>query len=197
MKRGPQPFVTKVCPSCGIDKPRSEYYKKQGNVSYNCKPCTLEYNRKRVHRYLGKYRENQNKWRSKRYKSDAQYREKIAQQKKAAYDKRKDAINERRRERWLNDPNNPARLYFRSKYVKRCTPKWISARTLLDIYYRCPRGMEVDHIIPLKGLVDGRPVSGLHVPWNLQYLTVSQNRKKHNRISESDITHRSQAIMSV
>ncbi len=48
-------------------------------------------------------------------------------------------------------------------------------------------GQVVDHIIPIKGLIDGRRVCGLHVPWNLQYLTPAQNRKKKNRISEADI----------
>lgn len=42
---------------------------------------------------------------------------------------------------------------------------------LLEIYANCPEGHEVDHIHPLsKG--------GLHVPWNLQYLLVVDNRSK-------------------
>lgn len=38
-------------------------------------------------------------------------------------------------------------------------------------------GMTEDHIIPLLG----RKVSGLHVSWNLQWLTRSQNSKKSNK----------------
>lgn len=35
----------------------------------------------------------------------------------------------------------------------------------------------VDHVIPLNGKL----VSGLHVPWNLQIMTLSDNSKKGNR----------------
>jgi 5-methylcytosine-specific restriction endonuclease McrA len=189
MKRGPKPFVSKVCPACGADKPRSEYYRKLKTVSHRCKPCTNAYSSARAPRYYGRYREGQNAWRLNRYARDASYRERIAAQKKTAYDRRKQAINEARRERWANDPHNPARLYFRRKDVKLCTPPWVSKDALLAVYAACPKGREVDHIIPIKGLIDGRRVCGLHVPWNLQYLTQTQNRKKKNRISERDISH--------
>lgn len=44
-------------------------------------------------------------------------------------------------------------------------------------YDACPSGMVVDHVIPLQGAL----VSGLHVEYNLQYLTRSQNAAKKNR----------------
>lgn len=63
--------------------------------------------------------------------------------------------------------------------MKRC-PKWLSKeqkRQMRDFYKNRPVGMEVDHIIPLQG----ENVSGLHVPWNLQYLTEFENISKHNK----------------
>lgn len=181
------PFKRKICPSCDIDKPREDYYKKLNTVSYLCKQCSNARCKERASRYFGKYAAYQNEWRSTRYATDPAYREKIAQQKKASYEKRRDTINEARRERWANDPLNPARLYYRRKDVKNCTPVWASKDELLAVYANCPKGMEVDHVIPLKGLIDGRRVCGLHVPWNLQYLTPRANRVKKNRISESDL----------
>lgn len=61
-------------------------------------------------------------------------------------------------------------------------PKWLTKEQLkqiVDIYVNCPEGYEVDHIIPLRGKL----VRGLHVPWNLQYLPISVNRRKSNKLA--------------
>lgn len=44
-------------------------------------------------------------------------------------------------------------------------------------YDKCPENHVVDHIIPLNG----ENVSGLHVPWNFQYLTGDDNGEKSNK----------------
>lgn len=58
------------------------------------------------------------------------------------------------------------------------TPKWVNIEDIKKIYQNCPNGYQVDHIIPLQG----KNVCGLHVPWNLQYLTITENLKKSNKI---------------
>lgn len=62
------------------------------------------------------------------------------------------------------------------------TPKWLTKEQLKEMenfYINCPEGYEVDHKTPLQG----REVKGLHVPWNLQYLLISDNRRKSNKVA--------------
>ena len=187
MKPGKKPLESKVCPVCGIDKPRSEYYKKAHTISHKCKPCTLADVRSRAPQYFGKYSEYQNQWRRERYATDEEYRARVSDQKKAIWAANQEAVNAARRHRWANDPHYPARKYYRRKDVKDRTPQWVDLNDILEIYANCPKGMVVDHIVPLKGKIDGMPVTGLHVPWNLQYLSKAQNLKKNCRISMKEL----------
>lgn len=71
-----------------------------------------------------------------------------------------------------------AKIAKRNALKLSATPKWVDTKELEKIYERCPEGMEVDHIVPLQG----KDVRGLHVPWNLQYLTRSENASKSNKV---------------
>jgi len=64
----------------------------------------------------------------------------------------------------------------RSKLLDRVVP-CSNIMNIKQIYVNCPKGYEVDHIIPLQN----KNISGLHVSWNLQYLTKLKNLSKANK----------------
>jgi len=67
------------------------------------------------------------------------------------------------------------------------TPPWLNAAQnaeIESIYNYCAAlrsvglNYHVDHIVPLQG----KTVSGLHVPWNLQVIPANDNLRKANRL---------------
>jgi hypothetical protein len=60
---------------------------------------------------------------------------------------------------------------------KNQTPSDADLNEIKEFYLNCPIGYEVDHIIPISK-------RGLHTLSNLQYLTISENRKKWCKIME-------------
>lgn len=63
-----------------------------------------------------------------------------------------------------------------SKIVSGLTQAYKTEIDALYDFCQVFAGYEVDHIVPLQG----KCVTGLHVPWNMQILTVSENRRKSN-----------------
>ena len=63
---------------------------------------------------------------------------------------------------------------YRAKLLAQ-TPPNADRAAMREFYAACPEGYEVDHIIPIsKG--------GLHTLENLQYLTITENRRKSNKL---------------
>ena len=87
--------------------------------------------------------------------------------------------------RWRQNNPGKCRAWRAKRRAALCqrTPKWLTKNQLqqiTDFYINCPKGMVIDHIYPLQG----KYVSGLHHPDNLQYLSVTANSIKQNRCPE-------------
>jgi hypothetical protein len=67
----------------------------------------------------------------------------------------------------------------RKVYKLKACPAWVDLGEIERIYISCPKGYQVDHIVPLIN----DKVCGLHVPWNLQYLTAKDNAVKGNKFN--------------
>jgi len=80
-----------------------------------------------------------------------------------------------------------ARTRLRQARKLNATPAWLTREhkdEIADIYEQAVHAEKltgikhhVDHIEPLQG----KDRCGLHVPWNLQILTATENLSKHNR----------------
>lgn len=95
-------------------------------------------------------------------------------------DKNRDYLREKDRKYSTENPALiRAKAMLRHSVKLRRTPAWANREDLVSVYENCPPGLEVDHIVPLRGAI----VSGLHVPWNLQYLPPLENVMKSNKFS--------------
>jgi hypothetical protein len=112
----------------------------------------------------------------------AEYRnankQKLAELNKQWREKNKDVLSEKRK-KYQKDNAELINARCMKRHCKKLQriPKWADLDKIKDVYANCPKGMEVDHIIPLQGEL----VSGLHVAENLQYLTQKENCSKNNK----------------
>lgn len=162
------------------------------SCSKSYKRVSEEHTRKRVSEYCKarwgsikvdpKAHAKCNEYRRARYSKNP---EKFRQEKKDHYTRLSDvqylkhldrAAKFRKTEKW-RICNNEKEARRRSSKLK-ATPPWADHGKLKEIYRNCPKGMHVDHIVPLKG----KEICGLHVHYNLQYLTPSENCSKSNKL---------------
>lgn len=149
---------------------------KEGRVNW-CKACEKKYHAKRYKILKGEILSSSKKYYDlnkervlKRHEEWRKYKSEYL----AKYAKKYRLAN-------LGKEREKCRRYQAKKL--KATPTWLTENQILqmrDIYINCPKGYEVDHIVPLQG----KNVCGLHVPWNLQHLPISENRRKNNKILE-------------
>jgi hypothetical protein len=114
--------------------------------------------------------------------------DKIAETQKVYYSLNADKIAETHKAYQLANPDKCNALKAKRRARKLCaTPKWLTPeqhKQILAFYTEAKRleqetgvRYHVDHIVPLQG----GDVCGLHVPWNLQVLTATENIRKSNK----------------
>lgn len=115
-------------------------------------------------------------------------RDRVAASRKRWYEKNKEHNSEKARQYAKENPEWKAAhcAKRRSRKLRAC-PDWLTQEQLnkIETFYHLAKRLfketgiphHVDHIVPLQG----KSVSGLHVPWNLQVLTASDNSKKSNK----------------
>ena len=139
------------------------------------------------------------KSKAKNYGKIVSYREKTREKRNAwqrEYDKKRPEKMRAHNRKWREKNGKDYHSQWRAKnegkvafYTARrrsrkryATPSWLtdSDWQKIDAIYAeaAKSGMDVDHIIPIQGKL----VCGLHVPWNLQLLTPTENKMKSSRL---------------
>ena len=164
--------------ACGQIKPLTEYHKapscKDGHRTY-CKACYAT--RKRAH-----YEANKPEALARMKRYEAANKEKVLAIKRkhnAKITVSGKAAAGKRKTRAKRPEHYKAEVSARRKKLQQATPRWVDMAAIRSIYEEAVKtGLTVDHIVPLRG----KNVSGLHVPWNLQLLTLSENSRKRNKM---------------
>lgn len=185
--------MMKKCKNCNEIKPLELFSKQKGaylGCRAQCKTCINSKSKAYTKSYYAEHKiKLKNTYKAWAEKNKAH----LIAKNKAYYEANKAYFNEHS-SKWkkANSDRNTAIENKRRATKLNATPPWLTKEHLLEIqkFYSEAKRLtketgiiyEVDHIIPLQG----KNVCGLHVPWNLQLLTETENRKKSNKIGDLD-----------
>jgi len=172
-----KPPIQRACIDCGIDI-TFVYNPKHGP---HCRPCVLAYHKT--------YREtNANKIAAQKAEWKKANKEYVAAKDRAYAEANPEKKTQARKKWVLQNPgkDTAAKAINAQKRQKR-VPAWLSEddKWIIEQAYELAAirskmfgfKWHVDHVIPLNG----KQVSGLHVPTNLQVVPWIDNLKKHNK----------------
>ena len=170
----------KTCKKCNKEKLETEFYsasKYKGKQYFHgtCKTCINLKNIEWV-----KNNPNKRKQIYTRYQKENKVKCNSASNKWR--NENRDRVNTQSKKRRKEAPGVYKSIKARRRADEiEAIPNWITEEELKlisEFYANCPEGYEVDHIVPLQG----KNVRGFHCLINLQYLTISENRKKSNKL---------------
>ena len=180
----------KTCTKCLQSKSKVAFSKSSAakdGLQHHCKECKLQYQRSNSNRNAVSkkyYDENRELCNARSVISQNKRPEHYALAKKRWMDENKDHhLAVRRAWRLANNAKETERKRRRSNRIRNADHlSQAHQAEIQGVYDFCKifPSFEVDHIVPLNG----KTVSGLHVPWNLQALPIKENRSKGNKFMD-------------
>jgi hypothetical protein len=192
----------KACVSCGVEKSLGEFYKRKDSPDgyrNDCKECRKAVSLRGYHRDIPRKSAQKKEAYRKKVLSTPNYHSVVYW---SSVDRRREyarAYYKKHREKLIEkalsyaaankDKANANKKKYKLAKQNACPP-WVLASPdlcaqIAHFYSEARRLTEqtgvvhhVDHILPIRG----KHFCGLHVPWNLQVLTASENCSKQNKV---------------